>query len=33
MNDDNSDDLDHSESEEGLNQDNPNFTGNEFMVK
>lgn len=27
------DNLDHSESEEGNNQDNPNFDGNDFMFK
>ena len=27
------DDIDHSESDEGNNQENPNFSGNEFIFK
>lgn len=27
------DDIDHTESEEGLNQENPNFSGNDYMFQ
>lgn len=27
------DDYDHSESDEGINQEKPNFDGNEFMFR